>query len=99
MFWQVVRRRMMAGAAQGSVLAAMRTIAAEEGWMALYRGLGVSCIKQAPQTGAYSQRAHSNRSVEASIALVTHVAAASRSAGALLTTLTLCHRRHHALGV
>lgn len=50
--WQVVRRRMMAGAAYPSVLAAVRTIAAEEGWRALYRGLGVSCIKQAPQTGA-----------------------------------------------
>lgn len=43
---------MMAGAAYPSVLAAMRTIAAEEGWRSLYRGLGVSCIKQAPQTGA-----------------------------------------------
>jgi Mitochondrial carrier protein len=52
---QVVRRRMMAGAVHTSVLAAMRTIAAEEGWMALYRGLGVSCIKQAPQTGENSQ--------------------------------------------
>lgn len=42
---------MMAGASYPSVLAAMRTIAAEEGWRSLYRGLGVSCIKQAPQTG------------------------------------------------
>ncbi len=42
----------MTGAAYSSVLAGMRTIAAEEGWRSLYRGLGVSCIKQAPQTGA-----------------------------------------------
>lgn len=48
---EVVRRRMMAGAGYSSVLVAIQTIAAEEGWRSLYRGLGVSLIKQAPQTG------------------------------------------------
>jgi len=48
---EVVRRRMMAGAPYNSVIEALTTIAHKEGWPALYRGLGVSCIKQAPQTG------------------------------------------------
>lgn len=48
---EVVRRRMMAGATYPGVTAAVTSIAQQEGWQALYRGLGVSCIKQAPQTG------------------------------------------------
>lgn len=66
---------MMAGAVHTSVLAAMRTIAAEEGWMALYRGLGVSCIKQAPQTGERRSRKQ-HRSMNASLARLPHQAAA-----------------------
>lgn len=36
-FWQVVRRRMMAGANHPNVTAALTTIVREEGWQALYR--------------------------------------------------------------
>lgn len=47
---EVVRRRMMNGAQLSpNVFVAVQTIARNEGWKALYRGLLVSCIKQVPQ--------------------------------------------------
>ena len=47
---EVVRRRMMNGANLGNnVFVAMRSVAANEGWQALYRGLLISSIKQGPQ--------------------------------------------------
>ena len=46
---EVVRRRMMLGTASGNTLAAMTLIAQQEGIGALYKGVMLTWLKQAPQ--------------------------------------------------
>ena len=43
------RRRMMVGTAKGGTFTALRTIAQKEGWRSLYKGIGLTWAKQAPQ--------------------------------------------------
>ena len=43
------RRRMMVGTAKGGTFTALRTIAQNEGWRSLYKGIGLTWAKQAPQ--------------------------------------------------
>lgn len=40
---------MMVGTAKGSTFTALRTIAQTEGWRSLYKGIGLTWAKQAPQ--------------------------------------------------
>ncbi|KAA6425606.1 MAG: hypothetical protein FRX49_04503 [Trebouxia sp. A1-2] len=46
---EVVRRRMMVGTAKGGTWAALTSIAQQEGWRSLYKGIGLTWVKQAPQ--------------------------------------------------
>ncbi|KAL0033044.1 hypothetical protein WJX77_012276 [Trebouxia sp. C0004] len=46
---EVVRRRMMVGTAKGGTWAALTSIAQQEGWRSLYKGIGLTWAKQAPQ--------------------------------------------------
>lgn len=39
----------MVGTAKGGTFVALRSIAQEEGWRSLYKGIGLTWAKQAPQ--------------------------------------------------
>ena len=40
---------MMVGTAKGGTWAALTSIAQQEGWRSLYKGIGLTWVKQAPQ--------------------------------------------------